>query len=68
MFNNIKESKINYIVVYKLHRITISFINLEDFISKLKGILAIQCNRGGVNTYAVNGDFFDNNTNRILLT
>ncbi|MDD4027784.1 MAG: recombinase family protein, partial [Bacilli bacterium] len=59
MLNDIKEGKINYIVAYKLDRITRSVRDLEELISKLeKYNCYLVCDRDDVNTSTANGRFF----------
>src|SRR5574344_2282022 len=59
MLNDIKEGKINYIVAYKLDRITRSVRDLEELISKLeKHNCYLVCDRDDVNTSTANGRFF----------
>jgi len=59
MLNDIKEGEINYIVAYKLDRITRSVRDLEELISKLeKYNCYLVCDRDDVNTSTANGRFF----------
>ena len=59
MLYDIKEGKINYIVAYKLDRITRSVRDLEELISKLeKYNCYLVCDRDDVNTSTANGRFF----------
>jgi site-specific DNA recombinase len=59
MLNDIKEGKINYIVAYKLDRITRSVRDLEELISKLeKYNCCLVYDRDDVNTSTANGRFF----------
>lgn len=59
MLNDMKEGKINYIVAYKLDRITRSVRDLEELISLLeKYNCYLVCDRDDVNTSTANGRFF----------
>ena len=59
MLKDMKEGKLNYIVAYKLDRITRSVRDLEELISVLEQYNCFQlCDRDDVNTSTVNGRFF----------
>lgn len=59
MLKDMKEGKINYIVAYKLDRITRSVRDLEELISVLEQYNCfLLCDRNDVNTSAANGRFF----------
>ena len=59
MLQDMKEGKINYIVAYKLDRITRSVRDLEELISQLeKYNCYLVCDRDDVNTSTANGRFF----------
>ena len=59
MLQDMKEGKINYIVVYKLDRITRSVRDLEELISVLEQYNCfLLCDRDDVNTSTANGRFF----------
>ena len=59
MLKDMKEGKINYIVSYKLDRITRSVRDLEELISVLEQYNCfILCDRDYVNTSTANGRFF----------
>ena len=59
MLQDMKEGKINYIVAYKLDRITRSVRDLEELISVLEQYNCfLLCDRDDVNTSTVNGRFF----------
>ena len=59
MLQDMKEGKINYIVAYKLDRITRSVRDLEELISVLEQYNCfLLCDRDDVNTYTANGRFF----------
>ena len=59
MLQDMKEWKINYIVAYKLDRITRSVRDLEELISVLEQYNCfLLCDRDDVNTSTANGRFF----------
>lgn len=59
MLKNMKDGKINYIVAYKLDRVTRSVRDLEELISQLeKYNTYLVCDRDDVNTSTANGRFF----------
>lgn len=59
MLKDMKEGKINYIVSYKLDRITRSVRDLEELISVLEQYNCfLLCDRDDVNTSTANGRFF----------
>ena len=59
MIKDIKSGKINYIVAYKLDRVTRSVRDLEELISMLeKYNCYLVCDRDDVNTSTANGRFF----------
>ncbi len=59
MLKDMKEGKINYIVAYKLDRITRSVRDLEELISVLEQYNCfLLCDRNDVNTSTANGRFF----------
>lgn len=59
MLKDMKEGKINYIVAYKLDRITRSVRDLEELISVLEQYNCfLLCDRDDVNTSTANGSFF----------
>ena len=59
MLKDMKEGKINYIVAYKLDRITRSVRDLEELISVLEQYNCfLLCDRDDVNTSTANGKFF----------
>lgn len=59
MIEDMKEGKINYIVAYKLDRVTRSVRDLEKLISTLeKYHCYLICDRDDVNTSTANGRFF----------
>ena len=59
MLQDMKEGKINYIVAYKLDRVTRSVRDLEELISQLeKYNTYLVCDRDDVNTSTANGRFF----------
>ena len=59
MIEDMKEGKINYIVAYKLDRITRSVRDLEELISVLEQYNCfLLCDRDDVNTSTANGKFF----------
>ena len=59
MLKDMKEGKINYIVAYKLNRITRSVRDLEELISVLEQYNCfLLCDRDDVNTSTANGRFF----------
>ena len=59
MLKDMKEGKLNYIVAYKLDRITRSVRDLEELISVLEQYNCfLLCDRDDVNTYTANGRFF----------
>lgn len=59
MLKNMKDKKINYIVAYKLDRVTRSVRDLEELIAQLeKYNTYLVCDRDDVNTSTANGRFF----------
>lgn len=59
MLKDMKAGKINYIVAYKLDRITRSVRDLEELISELERYNCyLVCDRDDVNTSTANGRFF----------
>ena len=59
MLADMKKGKINYIVAYKLDRITRSVRDLEELISQLEMYNCyLICDKDGVNTSTANGRFF----------
>lgn len=59
MIQDMKDGKINYIVAYKLDRITRSVRDLEELISVLEQYNCyLLCDRDDVNTSTANGRFF----------
>ena len=59
MLNDVKTGKINYIVAYKLDRVTRSVRDLEELINILeKYNCYLVCDRDDVNTSTANGRFF----------
>ncbi len=59
MLKDMKDGKINYIVAYKLDRITRSVRDLEELISMLEeNNCYLLCDRDDVNTSTANGRFF----------
>ena len=59
MLKDMKEGKLNYIVAYKLDRITRSVRDLEELISVLEQYHCfLLCDRDDVNTSTANGRFF----------
>ena len=59
MLKDMKDGKINYIVAYKLDRVTRSVRDLEELISQLeKYDTYLVCDRDDVNTSTANGRFF----------
>ena len=59
MLSDMKKGKINYIVAYKLDRVTRSVRDLEELISLLeKHNTYLVCDRDDVNTSTANGRFF----------
>ena len=59
MLADMKKGKINYIVAYKLDRVTRSVRDLEELISQLeKHNCYLVCDRDDVNTSTANGRFF----------
>ena len=59
MLEDMKAGKINYIVAYKLDRVTRSVRDLEVLISELeKHNCYLICDRDDVNTSSANGRFF----------
>ena len=59
MLKDMKDGKINYIVAYKLDRVTRSVRDLEELISQLeKYNTYLGCDRDDVNTSTANGRFF----------
>ena len=59
MLKDMKDKKINYIVAYKLDRVTRSVRDLEELIAQLeKYNTYLVCDRDDVNTSTANGRFF----------
>ena len=59
MLSDMKKGKINYIVAYKLDRITRSVRDLEELISQLEMYNCyLICDKDDVNTSTANGRFF----------
>jgi site-specific DNA recombinase len=59
MLEDMKKGKINYIVAYKLDRVTRSVRDLEELITTLeKNNCYLVCDRDDVNTSTANGRFF----------
>lgn len=59
MLKDMKDGRINYIVAYKLDRVTRSVRDLEELISQLeKYNTYLVCDRDDVNTSTANGRFF----------
>ena len=59
MLQDMKDGKINYIVAYKLDRITRSVRDLEELITLLEQYgCYLLCDRDDVNTSTANGKFF----------
>ena len=59
MLKDMREGKINYIVAYKLDRVTRSVRDLEELITELeKNNCYLICDRDDVNTSTANGRFF----------
>ena len=59
MLQDMKDGKINYIVAYKLDRVTRSVRDLEELITQLeKYNTYLVCDRDDVNTSTANGRFF----------
>ena len=59
MLADMKDGKINYIVAYKLDRVTRSVRDLEELISQLEQYNTyLVCDRDDVNTSTANGRFF----------
>ena len=59
MLKDMKEGKLNYVVAYKLDRITRSVRDLEELISVLEQYNCfLLCDRDDVNTSTANGRFF----------
>ena len=59
ILEDMKQGKINYIVAYKLDRITRSVRDLEELISQLENNNCyLVCDRDDVNTSTANGRFF----------
>ncbi len=59
MLSDMKKGKINYIVAYKLNRVTRSVRDLEELISVLEQYNCfLVCDRDDVNTSTANGRFF----------
>lgn len=59
MLKDMKDKKINYIVAYKLDRVTRSVRDLEELITLLeKNNTYLVCDRDDVNTSTANGRFF----------
>lgn len=67
MLTDMKKGKINYIVAYKLDRVTRSVRDLEELIAVLeKHNTYLVCDRDDVNTSSANGRFFCKNANSII--
>ena len=59
MLQDMRDGKINYIVAYKLDRVTRSVRDLEELITQLeKNNTYLVCDRDDVNTSTANGRFF----------
>ena len=59
MLEDMKKGKINYIVAYKLHRVTRSVRDLEELITQLEQYNCyLVCDRDDVNSSTANGRFF----------
>ena len=59
MMDDMRKGKINYIVAYKLDRVTRSVRNLEQLIDEFeKYNCYLICERDDVNTSTANGHFF----------
>ena len=64
MLSDMKKGKINYIVAYKLDRVTRSVRDLEELISQLeKYNTYLVCDRDDVNTSTANRKIFCKNAN-----
>ena len=64
MLLDMKKGKINYIVAYKLDRVTRSVRDLEELISQLeKYNTYLVCDRDDVNTSTANREIFRKNAN-----
>ena len=64
MLADMKKGKINYIVAYKLDRVTRSVRDLEELISQLeKYNTYLVCDRDDVNTSTANREIFRKNAN-----
>ena len=64
MLSDMKKGKINYIVAYKLDRVTRSVRDLEELISQLeKYNTYLVCDRDDVNTSTANREIFRKNAN-----
>ena len=59
MLADMKKGKINYIVAYKLDRVTRSVRDLEELIAQLEmNNCYLVCDKDDVNTSSANGRFF----------
>ena len=59
MLSDMKKGKINYIVAYKLDRVTRSVRDLEELIAQLEmNNCYLVCDKDDVNTSSANGRFF----------
>ena len=64
-----KSGKINYIVAYKLDRVTRSVRDLEELISQLEMYNTyLVCDKDDVNTSTANGKIFCKNANSVITT
>jgi len=69
MLSDMKKGEINYIVAYKLDRVTRSVRDLEDFISELeKHNTYLVCDRDDVNTSTANRQVLYSYANCIITT
>ena len=67
MLADMKKGKINYIVAYKLDRVTRSVRDLEELISQLERYNTyLVCDRDDVNTSTANRKIFCKNANSIV--
>ena len=67
MLADMKKGKINYIVAYKLDRVTRSVRDLEELISQLERYNTyLVCDRDDVNTSTANRKIFRKNVNSIV--
>ena len=69
MLADMKNSKINYIVAYKLDRVTRSVRDLEELIAQLElHNTYLVCDKDDVNTSTANRQIFCKNANSIITT